>query len=306
MKTIVIAGGTGFLGKNLANHYINKGYKVIILSREKKRIENGITYEQWNGKTKGEWSKWIDIAETVINLTGKSVDCRYTEQNKNLILNSRIDSTRLIGQLIEESATPPKLWINASTATIYRHSEDKIMTEENGEIGDDFSMNIAKYWEKEFYSHETPQTRKVALRTSLVLGANGGVYPVLSRLVKFGLGGKQGNGKQKFAWLHIQDFIRVVDFVINKEQLSGSINTTAPSIIDNKEFMSALRKSLGHKCGLSHPKWLLKIGAFFIRTEAELVLKSRWVYPQTLINNGFEFKYDNINIALKDLRYANN
>ena len=213
MKTIVIAGGTGFLGKNLAQHFKEQGYKVIILGRGKKREEHGITFEQWDGKTTGNWTKWIDEAELVINLTGKSVDCRYTEQNKKLILNSRIDSTRILGETIAKSATPPLLWINASTATIYRHSEDKIMTEENGDIGTDFSMNIAKAWEKEFYRHPTPKTRKIALRTSLVLGANGGVYPVLSRLVKFGLGGKQGIGLQKFAWLHIQDFIQIVDFV---------------------------------------------------------------------------------------------
>ena len=302
MKTIVIAGGTGFLGKNLAQHYIEQGHKVIILGRGKKREENGITFEQWDGKTKGTWSKWIDEAEVVINLTGKSVDCRYTEQNKQLILNSRVDSTKIIGETIENSPTPPLLWINASTATIYRHSEDKIMTEENGEIGDDFSMGIAKAWEKEFYSHQTPQTRKIALRTSLVLGANGGVYPVLSRLVKFGLGGKQGTGLQKFAWLHIRDFIQIVDFVIENRQLTGSINTTAPTNLDNSGFMAALRKSHGHICGLPQPKWLLKLGAILIGTEAELVLKSRWVSPKTLLDNGYKFSFDNIEIALKDLR----
>lgn len=305
METIVIAGGTGFLGKNLGLYFKSKGDQVIILSRGEKKEENGIIYEQWDGATKGIWSEWINKATIIINLTGKSVDCRYTDLNKQLIMNSRVDSTRLLGELISKSPTPPKLWINASTATIYRHSEDKMMTEENGEIGDDFSMNVAKNWEKEFYKYNTPKTRQVALRTSLVLGSNGGVYPVLSKLVKFGLGGKQGSGKQKFAWLHIQDFINIVDFVIHKEQLSGSINTTAPSTIDNKEFMSALRKSLGHKCGLSHPKWLLKIGAFFIRTEAELVLKSRWIYPQILIDNGFKFKFEDIDLALKDLKTNN-
>ena len=244
MKTIVIAGGTGFLGKNLAQHFKSKGDKVIILSRREKREENGIIYEQWDGATKGNWAEWINKATIVINLTGKSVDCRYTDLNKQLIMNSRVDSTRLLGDLISKSPTPPKLWINASTATIYRHSEDKMMTEENGEIGDDFSMNVAKNWEKEFYKYNTPKTRQVALRTSLILGDYGGVYPVLSRLVKFGLGGKQGSGKQKFAWLHIQDFINIVDFVIHKEQLSGSINTTAPSTIDNKEFYERFEKKL--------------------------------------------------------------
>ena len=302
MKTIVITGGTGFLGKNLALHFKSIGYQVIVLSRGEKREGNGIIYEQWDGKTVGNWSKWIHKAAIVINLAGKSVNCRYTKQNQALIMNSRIDATRLIGQLISASPTPPKLWINASTATIYRHAEDKMMTEENGEIGNDFSMNVAKNWEKEFYSHQTPQTRKVALRTSLVLGNNGGVYPVLSRLVKFGLGGKQGDAKQKFAWLHIQDFISIVDFVIHNEQLSGSINTTAPSSIDNSEFMHSLRNSLGHWCGLPQPKWLLKIGAFLIRTEPELVLKSRWVYPEVLVDNGYQFIFKDIDWALKDLK----
>ncbi len=302
MKTMVIAGGTGFLGKNLAQYFQSIGYQVVILSRQMTTSNTGVIFEQWDGKITGNWSKWIHKATIVINLTGKSVDCRYTDYNKALIMDSRINSTRLIGRLISESDTPPKLWVNASTATIYRHSEDKVMTEENGEIGDDFSMNVAKNWEKEFYSHHTPQTRKVALRTSLVLGNNGGVYPVLSKLVKFGLGGKQGNGKQKFAWLHIQDFINIVDFVIKNKQLSGSINTTAPSNINNGEFMHSLRSSLGHKCGLPQPEWLLKIGAFIIQTEPELVLKSRWVHPEILIQKGYEFTFKDIELALDDLK----
>ncbi len=302
MKTIIIAGGTGFLGKNLAKHYSDKGDKVIILSRNEKKAKDNIIYEKWDGKTESNWSKWIDEAAVLINLTGKSVDCRYNEANKKEILNSRIDSTKILGEVISKSLTPPLLWINASTATIYRHSEDKVMTEENGEIGDDFSMNIAKSWEKEFYSRQTPKTRKVALRTSLVLGNNGGVYPVLSKLANLGLGGKQGNGKQKFAWLHIKDFISIVDFVIENKQIENSINTTAPSNIDNNTFMTALRNSHGIGFGFSQPKWLLKIGAVIIGTETELVLKSRWVSPKRLLDMGFKFKFTNINQALEDLK----
>lgn len=302
MKTILIAGGSGFLGKNLAQHYLEQGNKVIILGRGLKKEENGITFEQWDGKTHGNWSKWVDEAEIVINLTGKSVDCRYTEKNKKEILDSRIDSTKIIGEAISKSSTPPLLWINASTATIYRHSEDKIMTEENGEIGDDFSMNIAKAWEKEFYSHLTPKTRKVALRTSLVLGSNGGVYPVLSKLANLGLGGKQGSGKQKFAWLHIKDFASIVDFVIENENLKGSINTTAPSDIDNNEFMTKLRISHHVGFGIAQPVWLLKIGAVIIGTESELVLKSRWVAPKILLDHGYKFHFESIREALQDLK----
>jgi len=171
MKTILIAGGTGFLGKNLAKRYNTIGYEVVILSRSKNKTEDNIIYEKWDGKTKGNWSKWIDKATILINLTGKSVDCRYNEANKKEILNSRIDATKVLGELISKSKTPPPLWINASTATIYRHSEDRVMTEEDGEIGDDFSMNIAKSWEKEFYSHQTPKTRTIQCSWSY-LGTN--------------------------------------------------------------------------------------------------------------------------------------
>ncbi len=301
MKTILIAGGTGFLGKNLAQHFLKKGHKIIILTRKESKLKNGIIYENWDAKRHGSWIKWIDEADVVINLTGKSVDCRYTNKNKKLIMSSRIDSTRAIGKVIENSATPPLLWINASTATIYRHSEDKIMTEANGEMGDDFSISIAKNWENEFYKFDTKQTRKVALRTSLVLGKNGGVYPVLSNLVRFYLGGKQGDGNQKFAWLHLQDFLRIVDFTIENKNINGSINTTAPSNIDNARFMKSLRNSLAYNFGLPQPKWFLKIGAFMIRTEPELILKSRWVSPKILLDHNFNFLFTDIDLALEDL-----
>ncbi|MDX2360559.1 MAG: TIGR01777 family oxidoreductase [Crocinitomicaceae bacterium] len=301
MERIVIAGGTGFMGKNLTEYFLSKNAEVVVLTRQIPSSASKVKYVQWDGKTLENWTKEIEGSDVLINLTGKSVDCRYTDENKRIILSSRVDSTRVLGKAVENSAAPPKVWINASTATIYRHSEDKIMTEENGEMGDDFSMNIAKAWEAAFYESETPRTRKVALRTSLVVGANGGVYPVLRRLAKFRMAGAMGSGNQRFAWIHIEDVIRMVSHIIRNEELEGPINCTAPICPTNREFLKALRQSLGINFGIPQPKLLLSLGGMLIGTESELVLKSRWVAPQKMIESGFVFKYKTHEKALREL-----
>lgn len=297
MKTIIIAGGSGFLGQVLENYFTQKNYNVKILTRNPKR-ENEI---YWNAKDLGDWKYELENAEALINLTGKSVDCRYNEENKKAIYNSRIDSTNLLGLAINLCDNPPKVWFNSSTATIYRHSLDMQMTEENGEIGDDFSMNIAKSWEQTFYSITNPKTRKIALRTSIVMGKNGGALKPLKLLTKFGLGGKQASGEQKVSWIHELDFARAIAFLMENENLDGNFNLSVQNPTNNKTLMKSMRTVLGVTFGIVHPIWLLKLGAKIIGTEPELVLKSRNVIPKRLLDNGFKFKYENIELALNSL-----
>ncbi|WP_299277446.1 TIGR01777 family oxidoreductase [uncultured Psychroserpens sp.] len=297
MKTIVIAGGSGFLGQVLEHYFLKNGNRVYILTRHPK-WENDV---YWNAKSLDKWTSVIEGSDVLINLTGKSVDCRYNETNKKLIFDSRIDSTHVLGLAINLCEQPPKIWLNSSTATIYRHSLDKEMTESHGEIGDDFSMNIAKSWEKAFHSIITPKTRKIALRTSIVMGKKGGATQPLKHLVRFGLGGKQGTGNQKVSWIHELDFARAIAFLIENEHLHGDFNLSVPKPTDNKTLMKNFRHVMNVPFGFSHPKWLIKIGALLIGTEPELVLKSRNVIPERLLKNGFKFIHSDIEIALDDL-----
>lgn len=298
---IVIAGGTGFLGKELVHHFDNKNNEIYVLSRGKSRKEGKINFVQWDAETEGEWENCLVGSDLIINLTGKSVDCRYTEENKREIMSSRVNATNILQVALNKLTVKPALWLNASTATIYRYSLDKVMTEDDGEYGDDFSMSVAKNWEKAFFKEQNDGIRKVALRISLVIGKNGGVYPVLKRLAKFGVAGTMGKGNQKFAWIHIDDVLSLIDFVIENKQISGPVNFAATSTPTNKEFMKALRSSLKIPFGIPQPKFLLQLGAKIIGTESELILKSRYVYPKRLVDNGFKFKFDNCQDALNDL-----
>lgn len=297
MKTIIIAGGSGFLGQVLENYFFLKGYQIKILSRHPKR-ENEF---YWDAKHLGKWTALLEDTEALINLTGKSVDCRYSAKNKKLIYDSRIDSTAILSSAINACKNPPTVWFNMSTATIYRHSLDKKMTEATGEIGDDFSMNIAKSWEKAFNENKNPKTRKIIIRTSIVLGRNGGALIPLKNLAKFRLGGKQGLGNQKVSWIHEEDFARAIEFLLNNEKFNEAFNLSVPEPTNNKTLMKTLRKTMNISTGISHPIWLLKFGAFLIGTETELVLKSRNVIPERLINSGFQFKFNDLKIALDDL-----
>ncbi|WP_326984441.1 TIGR01777 family oxidoreductase [Chryseobacterium sp. MYb264] len=294
---IIIAAGTGFLGKNLEKYFTEKGSQVYILTRNPKR-KNEIF---WDAKTLDEWKNILENSDVLINLAGKSVDCRYTEKNKKEIYSSRIESTKVLQQAINECINKPKVWLNASSATIYIHSETHLNTEENGIIGDDFSMNICKSWEKEFFISKTENVRKVALRTSIVLGNNGGAFPKLKMITKFGLGGKQGRGNQNISWIHIDDFCRSVEHIINNENIVGEINITAPNPLPNEEFMRKLRKKMKVPFGLNAPVWQLEIASIFLKSETELLLKSRNVYPDKLMKSGLEFTYSKVDYAFKNL-----
>ena len=297
---LIIAAGTGFLGQVILNHFKDKFDEIVILTRGKPKTTANVKYVNWDAKTLFGWKNELENCDVLINLAGKSVDCRYTDKNKKEILASRIDSTSILNKAILQCKNPPKHWLNSSTSTIYRHSEDKQMTEENGEIGNDFSMNVAKAWEKTFFEIKTPKTLKTALRTSIVLGKNGGAFIPLKRLTQFGLGGKQGNGNQFISWIYEKDFARAIEFTIEKEMI-GVVNIVSPKPIQNKDFMSELRKSLKMSIGIPSPKPILKIGAKIIGTETELVLKSRNVIPERLQENGFEFEFDTLEKAFKNL-----
>ncbi|WP_166926176.1 TIGR01777 family oxidoreductase [Flavobacterium poyangense] len=297
---LIIAAGTGFLGQSLLNHFKNRFGEIVILTRGKSKTSNGVKYVNWNAKTFSGWEKELENTAVLINLAGKSVDCRYTKENKKEILLSRIESTKILNKAVLNCTNPPKHWLNSSTSTIYRFSLDKEMDEVNGEIGNDFSMNVAQSWEKAFFKTETPNTLKTALRTSIVLGKNGGALMPLKTLAKLGFGGKQGNGNQLVSWIHETDFAKAIDFIIDKE-ITGVLNIVSPKPVPNKNFMSELRKAVHAPFGIPINESLLKFGALLIRTEPELVLKSRNVIPKRLLENGFQFEFDTLEKALKNL-----
>lgn len=288
---VVIAGGTGFIGSHLRRRFETDGFEVLVISRG--------AFINWNDEA-GIISA-LEGAAALINLAGKSVDCRYNEKNKALIFSSRTETTRRLQSLLEKCNEPPPIWINSSTATIYRHAEDRPMDEYTGEIGSGFSVEVAKAWEKAFFEGDAPRTRKVALRIAITLGKGGGVMKPFTNLVKFGLGGRQGNGRQMFSWIHIEDLYRIMRFAMDNKNITGVYNASAPKPVTNSYFMRSLRNIVHPVLYLPSPAFLLKIGAFFINTETELILKSRWVVPKKLIEEGFEFRFPEIEEALEEI-----
>jgi len=289
-KKIVLAGGNGYLGKVLANYYSDKACEVVILSRHEKETDHNIRTVVWDGKTWGKWATELVNADILINLCGKNVNCRYTEQNKAEIFASRLLPTELLGQVIHELIEPPKLWINVTSATIYRHAEDRPQDEETGEIGEGFSVDVCKAWETAFNKYTTPKTRKITLRMAMVLGPRDGVFPRLLNLVKLGMGGRQGNGRQYMSWVHELDVARCTEWFADHSGLEGIFNCTAPDPVKNAELMHIIRRAYGCPFGLPSPEWLLEAGAPLIGTETELILKSRWVMPRRLLQSGFRFQ----------------
>ncbi|MBK5498589.1 TIGR01777 family oxidoreductase [Peribacillus sp. TH14] len=291
-KKVVLAGGTGFVGKYFENHFMSLGYEVRIISRQSPHIS-------WSNNEGIRES--IENSDMLINLAGKTVNCRYNAKNKEEILQSRTETTKILGNAIKQCENPPSLWINSSTATIYRHAEDNPMTEDDGIIGSGFSVHVAKEWERSFFEFQLPETRQIALRIAIVLGDDGGVMTPYKNLVKFGLGGHQGSGNQKFSWIHIDDLFNIVLFLRKNEELSGVFNCSSPHPVTNREFMAYLRKAMNRKIGLPCPRPMLEMGAFFMRTETELILKSRWVIPERLVREGYEFKFDKLDAALQQI-----
>jgi hypothetical protein len=299
---IVIPGGSGQVGHIVARHFHALGHDVKVLSRTP-------TTEPWQVRP---WDRLtLNGCDVVINLAGRSVNCRYTAANRKEIYESRIHSTLLLNEVIASLDHPPPLWINASTATIYRHATDRAMDEESGELGGgetgapdtwNFSIRVAKDWEKAFFETMTPRTRKIAIRSAMTFSPDrGGVFDVLSGLVRCGFGGTQGNGAQYVSWVHEADFVRALDFLIAHEELGGIVNIASPHPLRNCDFMKALRAAWGVRIGLPAKESMIEIGTFFMRTESELVLKSRRVVPRRLAASGFQFLYPDWPAAAREL-----
>jgi uncharacterized protein len=301
---IILAGGTGFLGKLLRNHFSAAGKEIIVFTR----TPSGPNETYWDGRSLGPWSAQLEGSLALINLAGKSVNCRYNTRNRKLIMDSRVESTRVLGEAIARCKHPPSMWLNSSTATIYRHSIDREQHENSHDFSatraakDAFSVSVATAWEEAFAKAVTAKTRKVALRISMVLGTEPGtVFRVLHKLTCRGLGGRMGSGKQYVSWIHESDFCRAIEWLIANESLSGPINIAAPNPIPNADMMRVLRRSCRASIGLPATASMLEIGAFLMRTETELILKSRRVVPRRLLDSGFAFLFPRFEDAVCDL-----
>jgi len=309
---VVIGGSTGFMGRHLVPRFRAAGREVVTVSRSGADLR----WDDQDGINAA-----VDGATLVIGLAGKSVNCRYTPENRAAIFRSRLDTTAALSGAIARAAEPPALWVNSSTATIYRHAEDRPMTESTGEIGSGFSVEVAKAWERALFADELPGTRRVALRSAIVLG-HGGVLGPLKNLARLGMGGAQWDGRwpigrarraagtghefgarrgrQRFSWVHVDDVARIIDFLEHTPSLDGPVNAAAPNPVDNTTFMATVRRVLGVRFGPPMPRWMLELGAIGIRTETELILKSRWVVPEKLEAAGFAFSYPTLEPAIRE------
>jgi uncharacterized protein (TIGR01777 family) len=301
MKKLILAGGSGYIGRVLVNYYSERVNEVIVLTRGMPCLKGNVRFIHWNGKDVDDWAKDLEDADLLVNLTGKNVNCRYNQKNKDEILNSRIDATAALGKAVSQLTKPPRVWIQSASATIYRHADDRPMDERAGEIGDGFSVDVCKQWEKKFWEQKAPSTRKVLLRVGIVLGKSDSALPRLLNLTRLGLGGRQGSGKQYMSWVHEADVVSAIHWVYSHEEITGTFNCTAPQPLTNGDFMKTLREVCKVPVGIPMPGWLLKIGAAIIGTETELILKSRWVVPGKLMDAGYVFQFPDLRSALLNI-----
>jgi len=309
MKRLILAGGSGFLGQELAHYFAALNWEIIVLTRSPRPSPGPARDVAWDARTLGAWRRELEGAAAVVNLTGRSVNCRYNTCHRREILESRVDSTRILGQAIAQCVAPAPVWLNASTATLYKHTfgpawDESGATEAVAGAKDAFSVEVGKAWEAALAQAATPRTRKIPLRMSLVLGrGQNSVYPVLRHLARFGLGGKMGRGDQYVSWIHATDYCRALHWLIEHPELSGPVNVVGPQPVPNREMMRLLRQSCGAPFGLPAAEWMLEIGAFILRTETELLLKSRRVVPDRLLRSGFVFHFPTLAAALDDLAH---
>jgi len=301
MKKIIIFGGSGFLGVNLATALVKKEYEVVIVSRNEPKEKGAWKFIAWDAQTLGDWVKEIDNAEAFVNLVGRTVDCVKTAENCDAILRSRVDATKLIGKALNALEVKPKTWVQMSTAHRYGDSAEATC-DENSTFGYGLAPYVGAKWEEAYAKSILPDIRQVIVRTSFVLGRSGGALKVMALLAKFGLGGKAGHGQQGLSWIHEDDMNKILIASIENEKMNGAYIASAPKPVSNEIFMQELRKALGVKIGLPAYAWMIKIGAKFVmNTDPDLVLAGRYVVPKRLEDAGFEFDYPSIEVAFEDL-----
>ncbi|MCR2827282.1 epimerase [Microbacterium sp. zg.Y909] len=314
----VVAGASGFVGSAVVSALVDDGYEV-------RRIGRSAQY-RWDDAQ--AIARAVDGAALLVNLAGKSVNCRYTDANRDEILRSRTETTRALREAVAAAAHPPAVWLNASTATIYRHAMGRPQSEAGGEVGTGFSVDVARAWEREFFAGDLPHTRRVALRMAIVLG-DGPATNMLFTLARVGLGGPQfdgwwmphrryrgiganptgdgrspwhrSKGRQRFSWIHIDDVVAAIRFVRDRDGISGPVNLSSPHPSDNRTLMRTLRRAVGMPIGLPAWRWMLEPAMWLLRTEPELVLKSRWVVPGMLTEAGFTFRHPHLEPAVREL-----
>ena len=294
MAKIILAGGSGFIGHYLHKKFTSEGHQVLIISRNKE--QGHIDWNDHKALLDALEGSWI-----LINLAGKSVNCRHTEENKKAILESRTRTTAPLNELVRKCSQPPQFWFNASGAAYYKSSEDKVMTETDYEPGTSFMAEVSAQWEQALFAHELYHTKRIAMRTAIVLGKGDGPLKPLSTLAKTGLGGTQGSGRQMVSWIHIEDYYQIIRFLAEKGDIDGPVNFSAPEPVTNTVFMKTLRQTVGMPLGLPAPEFAIRIGASIIGTEADLLLDSSYVTSERLHNAGFTFRHGTLADALKDL-----
>ncbi|MDQ1053302.1 uncharacterized protein (TIGR01777 family) [Arthrobacter sp. SORGH_AS 212] len=294
-KTVVLAGASGFIGRYVRSRFEQDGWAVRTIGRK----GAGSSSASWNDDD--ALTRVLNGADLLVNLAGRSVNCRYSARNRTSILESRVRTTEALGRAIARCQEPPSTWLNASTGTIYRDARDRPQSENDGEPGTGFSVDVARAWETALDAAATPETRKIPLRISIVLGPGGGALRPFANLARLGLGGHMGDGNQKFSWIHVEDLYRCMRFLHARTDITGPVNVASPDVVSNHELMRLVRRAYGKRFGVSTPAWLLRAGAVLIRTETELVLKSRWVLPQKLLSAGFIYRQPELGGALQQV-----
>ena len=297
---IVLAGGSGFIGQSLSPPLVSKNYEIVVLTRGKSNHHGRIREAHWDGKKLGEWTQFVNGALGLVNLTGRSINTRHTPEHRREIIDSRVDSVRILGEAIGRCMQPPKVFVQLAGVGIYGDKGERICDETTAP-GDDFVSEVCKKWEAAFDSVDSPSTRKVLLRLGVVLGRNSGFLHVLSRLTRWLLGGQVGEGRQYVSWIHIADLSRMILQAIDQEQFTGVFNATAPNPVTNAELMRALRRALHRPWSPPVPEFAARIGSWLMGTEASLALVSQRCVPKRFLEKNFEFEFPNLREALANI-----